>query len=63
MQAHQALNSADREARQMLVNEAVTLMASPEKIRCLETEVRKLAFNNSAEVIAKIVIDEAEKNA
>lgn len=58
-----AIFCADREARQMLVNEAVTLMASPEKIRCLETEVRKLAFNNSAEVIAKIVIDEAEKNA
>ena len=56
-----AIFCADKDARQMLVQEAISLIAKPDKIASLETEVRKLAFFDSAEVIAKIVLEQAEK--
>lgn len=56
-----AIFCADRDARQNLVDEAIKLINNPSKIASLETEVKKLAFYDSAEVIAKIVIEQAEK--
>lgn len=53
-----AIFCADKDARQNLVNEAVSLIAKPEKIASLETEVKKLAFFDSADVIAKIVLEQ-----
>lgn len=56
-----AIFCADRDARQNLVDEAIKFINNPSKIASLETEVKKLAFYDSAEVIAKIVIEQAEK--
>ncbi|MCM1078608.1 MAG: undecaprenyldiphospho-muramoylpentapeptide beta-N-acetylglucosaminyltransferase [Bacteroidales bacterium] len=56
-----AVFCADKDARQTLVQETIALVNNPERIHALETEVRKLAFYDSAEVIAKIVIGQAEK--
>lgn len=56
-----AIFCADKDARQNLVNEAITLINDSAKIKSLETEVKKLAFFDSAEVIAKIVLEQAEK--
>lgn len=56
-----AIFCADKDARQNLVDEAIKLVSNPTKISSLETEVKKLAFENSAEVIAKIVLEQAEK--
>lgn len=52
---------ADKDAREILVDEAIKLIGNPEKIASLETEVKKLALHDSAEVIAKEVIKLAEK--
>lgn len=52
-----AIFCADKDARQNLVDEAIKLVNNPAKIASLETEVKKLAFYNSAETIAKIVLD------
>lgn len=56
-----AIFCADKDARQNLVNEAIKLINDSAKIKSLETEVKKLAFFDSAEVIAKIVLEQAEK--
>jgi len=56
-----AIFCADKDARSNLVTEAIKLISNPEKIASLETEVKKLAFENSAEVIAKIVLEQVEK--
>lgn len=56
-----AIFCADKDARQNLVNEAVKLIQAPVVIESLEREVKKLALYDSAEVIAKIVIDAAKK--
>lgn len=53
-----AVFCADKDARQNLVKEAIALINDPVRIAHLEREVKKLAFYNSAEVIAKIVLDE-----
>ena len=52
---------SDADARKKLVSEALTLISDRAKIFSLEKEVKKLAFNDSAEVIGKIVIEIAEK--
>ena len=52
---------SDADARKKLVSEALTLILDRAKIFSLEKEVKKLAFNDSAEVIGKIVIEIAEK--
>ena len=57
-----AIFCADKDARQNLVSEAIALISNPDKIASLEKEVKKLAFYDSAEVIAKIVIQQAEQN-
>lgn len=57
-----AIFCADKDARQNLVREAVKLLEAPVMIETLEREVKKLAFSNSAEVIAKIVIDTATRS-
>lgn len=56
-----AVFCADKDARQNLVSEAIKLIAAPEMVASLEREVKKLAFYDSAEVIAKIVIEAANK--
>lgn len=56
-----AIFCADKDARQNLVREAVKLLQAPVMIETLEREVKKLAFANSAEVIAKIVIETATR--
>lgn len=56
-----AIFCADKDARQNLVSEAVKLIQAPVVIESLEREVKKLALYDSAEVIAKIVIDAAKK--
>lgn len=58
-----AIFVADKDARQQLVDEAIALVADKDKIASLQKEVVKLAFHDSAEVIAKEVIKLAEKNA
>lgn len=55
-----AIFCADADARTSLVDEAIKLVADKDKTRRLETEIRKLAFTDSAEKIARIVIDEAK---
>lgn len=55
-----AIFCADADARTSLVDEAIKLVADKEKTGRLETEIRKLAFTDSAEKIARIVIDEAK---
>ena len=52
---------ADKDAREKLVDEAIKLIADKDKIASLETEVLKLAYHDSAEVIAKEVLKLAEK--
>ena len=56
-----AVFCADKDARQNLVSEAISLIGNPERIASLEQEVKKLALYNSAEVIAKIVLDVINK--
>lgn len=56
-----AVFCADKDARQNLVQEAIKLIKAPVMIESLEREVKKLALYDSAEVIAKIVIDAAKK--
>lgn len=56
-----AVFCADKDACANLVREAIKLLEAPVMIETLEREVKKLAFYDSAEVIAKIVIDEATK--
>lgn len=56
-----AVFCADKDARRELVTETIALVNNPERIHALETEIKKLAFYDSAEVIAKIVIEQAEK--
>ena len=55
-----AIFCADADARTSLVDEAIKLVADTDKTGRLETEIRKLAFTDSAEKIARIVIDEAK---
>lgn len=55
-----AVFCADKDARNDLVKAAVELIADQKRIESLETEVKKLALYNSAEVIAQMVIDAAE---
>ena len=47
---------ADNEARQLLVEQAVALVSATETIRQLETEVKKLALPDSADIIADEVL-------
>ena len=47
---------ADNEARQLLVEQAVALVSATETIRQLETEVKKLALPDSADIIANEVL-------
>ncbi len=54
-----AIFCADKDARNNLVDEAVKLINAPVMIESLEREVKKLALYDSAEVIAKVVIDNA----
>ncbi len=56
-----AVFCADKDARQILVAETIALVNDKARILALEKEVKKLAFYDSAEVIAKIVIEQAEK--
>lgn len=56
-----AVFCADKDARQTLVTETIALVNDKARILDLEKEVKKLAFYDSAEVIAKIVIEQAEK--
>ena len=56
-----AVFCSDADARKKLVSEALTLILDSAKISSLEKEVKKLAFNDSAEMIGKIVIEIAEK--
>ena len=56
-----AVFCADKDAREQLADKAITLVNDHRRIAQLEQEVKKLAFYDSAEVIAKIVISEAEK--
>ena len=51
-----AVYVADQEARQLLVEQAVALVASQETIQQLETEVKKLALPHSADIIADEVL-------
>lgn len=53
-----AVFCADKDARMKLVAGAIELVKSAERIAALETEVKKLAFYNSAETIAKIVLEQ-----
>ena len=55
-----AIFCADADARARLVDDAISLVADKDKIKRLETEIRKLAFTDSAEKIARIVIEEAK---
>ena len=56
-----AVFCADRDARQELVSKAISLISDRTRVSILEHEVKKLALYDSAEVIAKIVLEEAEK--
>lgn len=56
-----AIFVADKDARAKLVDEAIKLVSNKARIASLETEVKKLAYHNSAEVIAEEVIKLAEK--
>ncbi len=56
-----AIFVADKDARAQLVDEAIKLVSNKARIASLETEVKKLAYHNSAEVIAEEVIKLAEK--
>ena len=56
-----AIFVADKDARTKLVDEAIKLVSDKSRIASLETEVKKLAYHNSAEVIAKEVIKLAER--
>jgi UDP-N-acetylglucosamine--N-acetylmuramyl-(pentapeptide) pyrophosphoryl-undecaprenol N-acetylglucosamine transferase len=56
-----AIFVADKDARAQLVDEAIKLVSDKARITSLETEVKKLAYHNSAEVIAKEVIKLAER--
>lgn len=51
-----AIFVSDKEAREKLVGEAISLVSNKAKISDLENEVRKLAYENSAEVIAHEVL-------
>ena len=51
-----AIFVADKDARNELVDKALALVSNPDKIASLETEVKKLAYHDSAEIIAKEVI-------
>lgn len=57
-----AIFVADKDARTKLVDEAIALVNDCSRIKELEHKVVKLAFHDSAEVIAKEVIKLAEKN-
>lgn len=56
-----AVFCADKDARNNLVNEAIKLINAPVMIETLEREVKKLAYYDSANTIAKIVIEAAGK--
>jgi UDP-N-acetylglucosamine--N-acetylmuramyl-(pentapeptide) pyrophosphoryl-undecaprenol N-acetylglucosamine transferase len=56
-----AIFVADKDARAKLVDEAIKLVSDKTRIASLETEVKKLAYHNSAEVIAEEVIKLAQK--
>ena len=56
-----AIFVADKDARAKLVDEAIKLVSDKAHIASLETEVKKLAYHNSAEVIAEEVIKLAQK--
>ena len=56
-----AIFVADKDARAKLVDEAIRLVSDKSRIASLETEVKKLAYHDSAEVIAKEVIKLAER--
>lgn len=56
-----AIFVADKDARAQLVDEAIKLVSDKARIASLENEVKKLAYHNSAEVIAEEVIKLAEK--
>ena len=56
-----AIFVADKDARAQLVDEAIKLVSDKTHIASLETEVKKLAYHNSAEVIAEEVIKLAQK--
>ena len=56
-----AIFVADKDARAQLVDEAIKLVSNKARIASLENEVKKLAYHNSAEVIAEEVIKLAEK--
>ena len=58
-----AVFCADKDARQQLADEAIALISDASRIAKLEENVRKLAFFDSAETIARIVIEEAERNS
>lgn len=51
-----AIFVADKEAREKLVDEAIALVGNKEKIQSLEAEVKKLAYHDSADVIAREVL-------
>ena len=57
-----AIFVADKDARAQLVDEAIKLVSDKARIASLETEVKKLAYHNSAEVIAEEVIKLAESH-
>ena len=57
-----AIFVADKDARAKLVDEAIELVSDKARIASLETEVKKLAYHNSAEVIAEEVIKLAERS-
>ena len=57
-----AIFVADKDARAKLVDEAIKLVGDKARIASLETEVKKLAYHNSAEVIAEEVIKLAERS-
>lgn len=51
-----AIFVADKDARTELVDKAIALVKDEAKIASLETEVRKLAYHRSAEIIAEEVL-------
>ena len=57
-----ALMVRDAEAREELVPLALKIVAKPERLAALSAEVRKMAFNDSAEVIAREVIKLAKQH-
>lgn len=56
-----AIFVADKDAREQLVDKAIALVTDTRKIESLQNEVKKLAYHDSAEVIAREVINLAEK--